>query len=192
MSKDEGSWSDSHLVREALRGNEEAWVLLIDRYKNLIFSIAVRYGLSRDDAVDVFQSVVAELLSGLAGLRQPQALQAWLMQVAAHKCLEVMRQRRREDVTEDWDAAEQRSIGESPALADSLIEEVQSGQILRRAMQALSPQCRQMVRMLFYETPPRSYAEVAQALGIAVGSIGLTRRRCLERLRKLLDEAGYE
>ncbi len=191
MPKDEGSWSDTHLVREALHGNEEAWLVLIDRYKNLIFSIAVRYGLSRDDAVDVFQSVVAELLSGLAGLRQPQALQAWLMRVATHKCLEVTRQRRREEVREDWESAEPR-MGESPALADSLIEEVQSEQMLRCAMQELAPQCRQIIQMLFYETPPRSYAGVAQTLGIAVGSIGLTRRRCLERLRKLLDEAGYE
>jgi RNA polymerase sigma factor (sigma-70 family) len=191
MSKDEASGSDTYLVREALHGNEKAWLLLIDRYKNLIFSIPLRYGLSRDDAVDVFQSVVAELLSGLAGLRQPEALQAWLMQVAAHKSLEVARRRRREDVAEDWESTEQR-LADTPAQAESLIEQVQAEQMLRRAMLELPPHCREIIRMLFYETPPRSYAEVATALGIAVGSIGLTRRRCLERLRKLLDEAGYQ
>lgn len=190
MLKDELSWSDTHLIQEALQGNEAAWLALIERYKNLIYSIPVRYGLSRDDAVDVFQSVVAELLSGLAGLRQPQALQAWLIQVAAHKCQEVSKQRQRESAGTDWEANEQQ-LGESPALAESQIEQVQSEQILRRAMQQLSPQCRRMIEMLFYENPPRSYIEVAEALGIAVGSIGLTRRRCLERLRKMLDEAGY-
>jgi RNA polymerase sigma factor (sigma-70 family) len=190
MPNDELSWSDTHLVRDALAGDEEAWLALIGRYKNLIYSIPVRYGLSRDDAVDVFQSVIAELLAGLAGLRQPQALQAWLVQVTSHKCQKLTRDRQREGPLGDWDAAESQTA-DPPVLADSTIGQMQSEQILRDALQQLSPQCRQIIEMLFYENPPRSYVEVANALGIAVGSIGLTRRRCLERLRKLLDEAGY-
>ena len=190
MPKDELSRSDAHLVRDALRGNEEAWLALIDRYKNLIYSVAVRYGLSRDDAVDVFQGVVAELLSGLAALREPQALQAWLVQVTSHKCLKLVRERQREGAMGDWESGEAPEV-ESPAVAQDLLEQVQAEQILRRALEQLPAQCRQMIEMLFYETPPRPYAEVASALGMAVGSIGLTRRRCLERLRRLLDEAGY-
>jgi hypothetical protein len=47
-----------------------------------------------------------------------------------------------------------------------------------------------MIEMLFFETPPRPYVEVAAALGIAVGSIGFIRGRCLEQLRAVLQKSG--
>jgi hypothetical protein len=46
--------------------------------------------------------------------------------------------------------------------------------------------------MLFYETPSRPYSEVAATLGLAQGSIGFIRRRCLERLRSSLGRRGFE
>jgi DNA-directed RNA polymerase specialized sigma24 family protein len=64
--------------------------------------------------------------------------------------------------------------------------------MLREAMAALSPQCRRLVELLFFETPPRPYNEVAAELGLAVGSIGFTRQKCMDRLRKYLGELGFD
>src|ERR1700737_882040 len=86
------SWSDTLLVGECLRGNQTAWGALIDKYKNLIYSIAIRRGFSQDDATDIFQTVAAQLLSELTRLRQPEALSSWLIQVTSHKCLQWQRQ----------------------------------------------------------------------------------------------------
>ena len=77
-----------------------------------------------------------------------------------------------------------------PTLMKEAVE-VEGEQSLRRAMSELPPRCRQLVRMLFYDEPARSYQEIAKTLGIAVGSIGFIRQRCLERLRKRLLEAGF-
>src|SRR6185312_14456745 len=78
--------SDEQLLRECLNGNDEAWSTLVDKYKHLVFSIPVKYGLSRADACDIFQSVWLELPQ-LPHLREPRALPKWLIQVAAHKCI---------------------------------------------------------------------------------------------------------
>src|SRR5690348_10942592 len=80
-------WSDEKLVRACVQSDQEAWGALIDRYKNLIFSIPIKYGFSREDAADLFQAVCVELLQALPKLREPKALPKWLMQVTAHKCL---------------------------------------------------------------------------------------------------------
>jgi DNA-directed RNA polymerase specialized sigma24 family protein len=80
---------------------------------------------------------------------------------------------------------------ETPAIAESLVEQTQDEQMLRDAMTALRPQCRRLVELLFFETPPRPYTEVAAELGLAVGSIGFTRQKCLERLRGLLEKLGF-
>jgi hypothetical protein len=71
---EEATWSNSHLVRECLAGNEAAWAALIDKYKNLIYSIPIKRGFSPEDAADLFQSVCLDLLSELQRLRDPEAL----------------------------------------------------------------------------------------------------------------------
>ena len=181
--------SDVRLVRDCLRGREEAWSALIHKYKNLIFSIPIKYGLSRDDAADVFQGVCLGLLSELPKLREPRALPKWLMQVTAHKCLHWRRQQLRL-VSSDSEDAGIPEI-EVPAAGDRLLLEAEQEQIVREALTGLAPRCRRLVQMLFFEEPVRSYQDIAATLGVAVGSIGFIRQRCLDRLRRRLDEMGF-
>jgi DNA-directed RNA polymerase specialized sigma24 family protein len=72
------SWPDERLVRECCNGNQAAWSALIEKYKNLIFSIPIKFGLSREDAADVFQAVCVDLLMGLPRVREPKALPKWM------------------------------------------------------------------------------------------------------------------
>jgi RNA polymerase sigma factor (sigma-70 family) len=182
------AWDDTRLVKECVAGNEEAWSLLIDKYKALIYSIPVKYGLPPHEAADVFQATCMELLTRLPELREPRALPKWLMQVAHHQCYRVKRQQQRL-VSRDGDA--HLPDPETPAIAETLVQQTQEEQMLREAMGILSPQCRKLVELLFFETPPRPYTEVAAELGLAVGSIGFTRQKCMERLRRHLDEQGF-
>jgi len=182
------AWPDDRLVRECLKGNEEAWSALIDKYKNLIFSIPVKYGFSPDDAADIFQAVCLELLAELPKLRKPAALPKWIMQVTAHKCFHGKRQRQRTDQLDD-----QHEAKADPVLprAEAILREAEEEQQLREAMAELPPRCRELVRMLFFEEHPREYRQIAQSLGIAVGSIGFIRERCLEKLRRRLAEMDF-
>jgi len=182
------AWDDTRLVKECLAGNEEAWSLLIDKYKALIYSIPVKYGLPQHEAADVFQSTCMELLTRLPELREPKALPKWLMQVAHHQCYRLKRQQQR---LVSRDAEPDLPDPETPAIADTLVQQTQEEQMLREAMRSLTPQCHRLVELLFFETPPRPYTEVAAELGLALGSIGFTRQKCIERLRRNLDELGF-
>ncbi len=182
-------WTDERLVKECLTGNEEAWSLLIEKYKALIYSIPVKYRLPPHEAADVFQATCVELLNRLPELREPRALPKWLMQVAHHQCFRYKKQQERL-VSRDGDAGLPEP--ETPAIAETLVQQTQEEQMLREAMAALSPQCRRLVELLFFETPARSYAEIAADLGLAVGSIGFTRQKCMDRLRKHLGELGFD
>lgn len=186
--KPRNALDDTRLVKECLAGNEEAWSLLIDKYKALIFSIPVKYGLPPHEAADVFQSTCMELLTRLPELREPRALPKWLMQVAHHQCFRVKRQQQRL-VSRDGEPA--LPDPETPAIAENLVQQTQEEQMLREAMGSLTPQCRRLVELLFFESPPRPYTKVAAELGLAIGSIGFTRQKCLERLRRNLDDLGF-
>ena len=182
------AWNDTRLVKECLSGNEEAWSLLIDKYKALIYSIPVKYNLSQQEAADVFQATCMELLVRLPQLREPRALPKWLMQVAHHECYRLKRLNQR---VVSRDAEPDLPEPETPAIAEKLVQQTQEEQMLREAIGALSPQCRRLVDLLFFETPSRPYTVVAAELGLAVGSIGFTRQKCIERLRRQLEGLGF-
>jgi RNA polymerase sigma factor (sigma-70 family) len=181
-------WDDTRLVKECLSGNEEAWSMLIDKYKALIYSIPVKYGLPQQDAADVFQSTCMELLSRLPDLREPRALPKWLMQVAHHQCYRWKQQQKR---LVSRDAEPNLPEPEVPAIAETLVRQTENEQLLRNAMTALAPRCRRLIEMLFFESPARPYEQVAAELGLAVGSIGFTRQQCMERLRRELLAQGF-
>jgi RNA polymerase sigma factor (sigma-70 family) len=181
--------SDRELVRGCLKGRNEDWNELVDKYKNLIFSIPIRYGLSRDEAADIFQSVCLELIQDLPRLKDPKALPKWLMQVSSHKCFHWKRQSARMISHDD----EETKLAEKsvPPDAELSLREVQEEQMLREARANLPKRCQELIRMLFYEEPVQPYRQVAEALGLATGTIGLLRQKCLDRLRISLNALGF-
>jgi RNA polymerase sigma factor (sigma-70 family) len=182
-----GPRTDTELVSACLSGDEQAWSELIDRYSRLIFSIPLRQGLTREEAGDVYQAVCLDLVAELPKLRDPQALPAWLIRTTSRK---VGKWRRRNEryVPDEGNIAE--SALDQDELPDSLIEHCQQTQALRDGIEALPDRCRAMVRMLFFETPARPYKDVAQALGVATGSIGFLRMKCLDKLRAVVERFG--
>jgi RNA polymerase sigma factor (sigma-70 family) len=181
------SKQDDFLVQECLKGSEDAWSALIDKYKNLIFSIPIKYGFSRDEATEIFQEVWISVLKDLSQLREPRALGAWLIQMTSHKCFRWKEQRNRYVETE----LQETLADELPKIPEELLREIEREQTLREALAALSPDCRRLVELLFFEDPPVPYEELSKTLGKAKGSIGATRMRCLDKLRRWLDEKGF-
>lgn len=182
----QSAWADERLVRECLAGNEEAWSALIDKYKKLIYSIPVKWNLSREDANDIFQAVCVDLYSELSRLREPRALPKWLIQTTLHKCARLKQKQSRfvdDEITDEL-------LPQEPG-ADRIVEEVEQEQILRNAIRGVPARCAQMIRMLFFESPARPYNEIAGELGLATGSIGFIRGRCLDKLRKQLESLGF-
>ncbi len=178
---------DKQLVRECLLGSEDAWSELIDKYKNLIFSIPLKHGFSREDATEIFQAVSLTLLQELSHVREPQALAAWLIRLTARKCARW----RVEGSRFTGDEISDESVVETENLPHGLLEELEREQIVRESLTEASPECRRLIDLLFFTNPPLRYDEAAQALGFAKGSIGATRMRCLDKLRSSLEKKGF-
>jgi RNA polymerase sigma factor (sigma-70 family) len=189
-SRPDRSWSDDRLVSACLAGDAQAWDALLAKYKNLIYSIPIKYGASRDDANDIFQAVCLDLVNELPRLRRAESLPAWIATVSRHRSFHWKRGRVKRAAREgtDLDSADPAFLASEDR---DLLQSAQHEQGVRDAIDRLPERCREMVRMLFFEQPPRPYAEVAAALGLAQGSIGFIRGRCLQKLQKLLEDAGY-
>jgi RNA polymerase sigma factor (sigma-70 family) len=187
----ESASSNTRLVQECLAGKEAAWAALINKYKNLIFSVPLKYGLSQEDAADVFQAVCLDLLMELTRLRNPEALPAWLISAAHHRSLRSSRRQKRFVEAGNQESSSTSSESSVVEFPEQAVRQIEQRQMLHQALSALPPRCRQLVEMLFFETPTRPYREISEIFGVARGSIGFIRGRCLERLRRRLEKVGF-
>ena len=170
------------LVTRAKNGEQQAWDALVERYAPLIWSICRHFRLEAADAEDVGQVVWLNLVTHLDDLRDSAALPGWLATTTRRECGRVI------------NAADARRAGERVLIAESVpdtgtatVEQellvAEQHAVLRDALARLPPGCQQLLVLLSAD-PPVPYAEISARLGISVGSIGPSRRRCLDRLAR--------
>jgi RNA polymerase sigma factor (sigma-70 family) len=187
VSEPTAAWSDARLISACLRGDEQAWTALIGKYKNLIYSIPMKYGARPEDAADIFQAICMELVTELPRLRKKGSFRSWLITVTAHQAYQWKRRTRRRAEEELTAEDEMRESVVSP----DLIEQIEREQALRDAIARLPERCQEIIQMLFFQEPQLSYRDVARRLGLATGSIGFIRGRCLKRLQRSLEKLGF-
>ena len=174
--------TDADLVRACSRGDRQAWETLVRRYERLVFSVARRSGLDEDASADVFQRVFVSLVEHLPTLQQPDRLSAWLVTSAKR---EAWRTGRRAAAQRAVHAPEEQAVdvADTARTAEDEVLRLEEQDLVRRAVESLDGRCRDLMQLLFYSEEQLTYAEIAARLGIAEGSIGPIRGRCLERLR---------
>jgi RNA polymerase sigma factor (sigma-70 family) len=178
--------SDRDLIRGCREGDVEAWQRLLDRYERLVFSVPRRHGLSREDAADITQLTFTILVQTMDALPEDSSLGAWLTTVARRHTWRLLDRNRREAAGEHGGSSEDATL-----LADGGTEDVEHWELtqwLEHSLSLVGKPCRELLSALYLEPEEPSYAEVAARLGMAVGSVGPTRIRCLERLRRVLGE----
>jgi RNA polymerase sigma factor (sigma-70 family) len=175
-------WVLTDLVACARRGDVPAWNALVERYAPLISSICRKHRLDRSDAEDVSQSVWLCLVTQLDKIREPAALPGWLATTTRRECGRVVRAERG-PYAAIYALDAENMPDEQAEVAEQELLAAERQAALREAITHLPPACRQLVAELTAD-PPTPYAEVSARLGIPVGSIGPTRSRCLDRMRR--------
>jgi RNA polymerase sigma factor (sigma-70 family) len=169
------------LVARAGGGDQDAWNEIIERYSPLVWSICLRYELRRQEIDDVGQTVWLLLVENIGRLRESAALPGWLATTTRRECMRTLRAARRDLETlppEGQDAPDPHA-----AVIEQDLIEAERNAALRAAFADLPGGCKELLSMLMADPPP-GYARIGSTLGIPVGSIGPTRARCLERLRR--------
>ena len=174
----------AQLVRDAAAGHGWAWERLVDQYARLIWAITREFKLPESDASDVSQVTWLRLLEHIHRLKSPERVGSWLAATARNECLRCLAARKKTVLGHDDDVATQGSAGPEPEIDERLLA-AERAKMVREALASLPPKWRQLLELLMAD-PPVPYAEISRQLGLPVGSIGPTRRRCLARLQALL------
>ena len=173
-------WSD---VR---KGDLGAWRTLVTHYEALVNTVALRTGLSESDAEDCSQNVWISLYRNRHSIKDPLLLAAWLIRTTRRRAVRMQQQRRHHSQVDAAMAA----VDEAP-LPDEEVMRLQQQTHLEIALAHLDERCRHIIELLFLAPKSKSYDQIARELGIPPNSLGPTRTRCLNKLRKILDDLGY-
>jgi RNA polymerase sigma factor (sigma-70 family) len=172
-------------VRRAAEGDKSAWNALVENFSRMIWGVAYAHRLGQADAGEVVQTTWLRLVENLDRITYPERVGGWLATTARNESLRQLRLRGREVLNDDesWD----REPDAAPTPEAQLLDRDRDRRVLA-AFERLSQRCRTLLQLVVVVAPP--YAEVAAALDMPIGSIGPTRARCLERLRRLLADDG--
>lgn len=188
----ESELPDDELVRRCLEKDREAWEALVTRYGKLVYALAMRSGLSSDDSADVFQMVFVTAYRNLHLLDRPESLPFWLSTIARREAWQVSRKLSRRVEPRPSDASQPLPEVASPTpLPDEEVERVERVGLVHRGLDLLDERCRSLLQLLFFQEPSMSYEEASRTLGLPLGSIGPTRARCLEKLKRSLAKVGF-
>lgn len=170
------------LLARAAQGDQRAWNELVDEHSRLLWAVARSFRLDAADANDVVQTTWLRLLEHLDRIEDPSRLVGWLVTTARREAMRVLRRSGRERPVVEDTVLDRPDDGPP---VDSRILQDERNRALWDAFSRLNEKCRQLLRVAV--THPQAYDEISDALGMPIGSIGPTRRRCLTQLRALLE-----
>lgn len=185
---DPGQAALREVVAAAGDGDAMAWAVLMRRYGNMVMAIARRCRLSEADVGEVHQVTWLRMVENIGRIEQPERVGAWLATTAKRESLRIVRARGR--VSFDHEGLLQRADPCAVSLDAGPIGEERAAAV-RRAFALLPPHCQRLLRILTEDDLP-SYKEISRVLAMPIGSIGPTRGRCLERLRRIMEDLGSE
>jgi RNA polymerase sigma factor (sigma-70 family) len=167
------------------REQAAAWAELVTRHTPRLYAVARSFALDAGAAEDLVQVAWLRLLERAHQLRDHGALGPWLCTIVRNEARKLVTRRRTVPMA---DGFEHRPDPSAPPEAGLVTAERAAA--LRLAFARLGEDCRQLLLLLTAE-PRLSYDEIAAALGRPRGSLGPTRQRCLDQLRRHLP-AGFE
>jgi RNA polymerase sigma factor (sigma-70 family) len=173
--------SHGELLLRAAAGEREAWDALVDRFGQMVWSVARSFRLDDAAASDVAQTVWLRLIESVDRIQDPERLPGWLATTCRREALRVIKRSER-SVPSDF---EYDIEDPSPSLESMMIEDEETREVVQ-AFGELGEECQQLLRLLTVE-PALSYEEIAEATGRPVGSLGPTRGRCVERLKAAIS-----
>ena len=177
----------TRIVSAAAHGDQLAWDQIVERYSGLLWGVVRAHRLSAADGADVVQTTWLRLIEHLPQIRNREGIGSWLATTARRECLRLLRSGGRCQPSDEMELLV--NARADHAEIDSALLTAERDAELWAAFSRLPARDQALLRLLAVDSPP-SYQEISAALGMPIGSIGPTRARSLERLRRELSRAS--
>jgi len=186
---------DEQLVLRVRQGDDEAARALFERYRDSAYRIAYHHLGRAEDALDVVQEAFIKALTGLAQLREPVRFRSWLLRIVTNQARDLGRGHRRRDrlglrapgTDQETEAARPQAVEHQTPVREAETRELAAG--IRLALEALEEHHRDV--LLLVSEGGLSYREVAEELGIPIGTVMSRLHYGRRAMRDWLSAHGY-
>jgi RNA polymerase sigma factor (sigma-70 family) len=175
------------VVEAAREGNQHAWSELVARFGVMIAATGRRYRLTPADVAELQQTTWLRLVENIHRVEQPDRVGGWLATTARRESLQLLRRASKYHTGADLILANIPDHHLPEPDTRPIAEEREA--VLRAAWEQLKPRCQELLSRLVTDDPI-GYKDISSLMQMPVGSIGPTRARCLEHLRRLVEDEG--
>ncbi len=159
------------LVKKAAAGDKQAFISLIEPYRQYLYATAMAVTHNQEDAMDAVQDTLLILWEKLGSLRNPGAFRSWMTRILVNNCCGICRNRGRETPLDDLEETETQWEGDGDASLD-----------VRSAMARMSDGDRLLLQLFYFEDLP--VKEIAKALSLTPEAVRMRLSRCRKRFRE--------
>ena len=187
--------SEEQLVRRAQQGDNSAFEQLLLAHQKKVYNLCLRMSANADDALDLSQEAFIKAWRSIGQYQFEASFSTWLFRLTSNVCIDFLRRKKRRQETsltesyEDSDEGAELSIPDANPLPEQQAITNETKIELARAMEQLAPDHREILQLRVIEDLP--YEQIADILGVRVGTVKSRLARARLSLRKILKAGNY-
>lgn len=176
---------DTDIINLVLKGQQQPFSVLVDRYQHFVFTIAMRYVDNREEAEEIAQDVFVKTYRSLAGFNGKSKFSTWLYAITHHTCLSYLRKRKTATVSVDAYPVIENTLSATEKASDK-IDTNSTRTLLNKAMSRLDKQDAEILT-LFYQAE-QSLEEIAIIMGQTPNNVKVRLFRARQKLKNILEQ----
>ena len=180
------STSDIEIISLVLKGDQQAYAVLVSRYQSFVFTLTMRMLKNREDAEEVAQDVFVKAYRALADFRGASKFSTWLYTIVNSSCLSFLRKKKQEIHSLDNERVFEQVDNQDSGLAANQVEQKSRQVMVTKAIALLAPDDAEIIT-LFYKAE-QSLEEIAQILGIEPNTAKVRLHRARTRLKEKMEK----
>lgn len=182
--------ADSEIISVVLKGDHNAYALLVDRYKSYVFTLTLRFTKNREDAEEVSQDIFIKAYRSLADFKGTAKFSTWLYTIVNTTCITFLRKKRLDVKSLDDEKTFEVADSQDSGFQANLVEQKSRQNMVNQAIAMLNPDDAEIIT-LFYKNE-QSLEEIGQILGLEVNTAKVRLHRARARLKEKMEKYFLE
>ncbi|HTQ28458.1 MAG TPA: sigma-70 family RNA polymerase sigma factor [Puia sp.] len=178
--------TDTEIIARVLRGDQQQFAVLVERYQNYVFTLVLRLVENREDAEEVSQDVFIKAYRALADFRGDAKFSTWLYTITRTSCISFLRKRKLDTASLDNEKVFIQLENQESSFRANKVEQKSRQAMVNEAISMLSPDDAQVIT-LFYKAE-QSLEEMGMILGMEPNTVKVKLHRARQRLKDMMEK----
>lgn len=175
---------DEYLINRVIKGDSNTYSVLIDRYKHMVYTLALKIVKNREDAEEVAQDTFVKAYNALNEFKGESKFSTWLYKITYYRSLDYLKKNKRRVETTNIDISEDYNIASIDDALDKM-ERKERTEIIKHAIRELPADDAFLITLYYFET--LSLKEISKVMEIPTNTIKVRLFRSRKRLAKILE-----